>query len=450
MSVRRTLGTVSLAILCACATAGFAGAKQARPFATPIQHVVFIFQENHSFDNLLGALCVQQARCDGTTTGTLYGGASIPLGNAADVVPWVCHSSLCQSTAVDGGAMDGFSQISGCGTWFQYRCYTQFQPSQIPNTSALAETFALSDRTFESQLVPSWGAHLDIVAATQDGFTGAIPYRTKSTPTTSQGWGCDSDLVTTWVDRKGITHQGIPTCVPKADGSGPFKPSPVRHVPTVMDRLDRAGLTWKLYAGSPGPGNTTGYGWAMCPSFAECIDGPQAGNMVDSGQVVTDAQAGTLPNFAIVTPNQANSQHNSDSMTVGDNWIGQVVSAIENGPDWSSTAIFIGWDDCGCFYDHVPPPPGLGMRVPMIIVSPYARAGYTDSNVASSASVLAYAEHTLDMPALNKTDRTAYDYSNAFDYGQTPLQGVPMLSRPISAAERRELAAYPPDLTDPS
>src|SRR5439155_1658622 len=90
-------------------------------------------------------------------------------------------------------------------------------------------------------------------------------------------------------------------------------------------------------------------------------------------QVIDDATNGTLPTVSIVTPTNSKSQHNFYSMKMGDNWIGQVVQAIENGPQWSSTAIFITYDDCGCFYDHVAPPAGLGIRVPMVIVSPYAK-----------------------------------------------------------------------------
>ena len=137
-------------------------------------------------------------------------------------------------------------------------------------------------------------------------------------------------------------------------------------------------------------------------------------------------------------------------MAVGDNWIGQVVSAIQSGPDWASTAIFITYDDCGCFYDHVPPPNSeWGIRVPMVIVSPYARAGYTDSNDATYASMLAFAEGTLGLTPLNNTDATAYNYSNAFDYTQPPLL-APL--RPtdthISRRERlkvRRFAAYVED-----
>jgi phospholipase C len=101
--------------------------------------------------------------------------------------------------------------------------------------------------------------------------------------------------------------------------------------------------------------------------------------------VVDDGAAGKLSNFSIVVPTGANSQHNKDSMTVGDNWIGSIVAAIQSGPDWPSTTIFITYDDCGCFYDHVPPPqPDWGIRVPMVIVSPYAERGGTDSGLAHS------------------------------------------------------------------
>src|ERR1019366_2959060 len=137
-------------------------------------------------------------------------------------------------------------------------------------------------------------------------------------------------------------------------------------------------------------------------------------------------------------------QHNQMSMAKGDNWIGQVVSAIENGPDWSSTAIFITYDDCGCFYDHVAPsvnPDGTpqGTRIPMVIVSPYAKAGYTDSTPATFASILAYVEQTFGLAPLSLNDAAAYPYTNSFDYSQTPLTGIPMQRESISPAEQHYL-----------
>jgi phospholipase C len=414
--------------------------SQLRPFTTPIRHVVILYQENHSFDETLGALCVQDIRCDGAISGTASDGTPIPLTGASDVVPNVDHSVGSQTVAIDGGRMDGFSRINGC-TPPGFGCYVQFQPSQIPNLAALAEAFVISDRTFELHAVPSWGSHLDLVTANLDGFTGDNPTVPSGT-TVGSGWGCDSEQTAVWSGLRG-TFQTVPSCIPRKGGSGPFASTPVHWVPTIMDRLDAAGLSWRLYNVKP---SAAGYQWAICPSFAECIYGPQNNDVSDLTKVVQDARTGRLPNVALVQPSQRVSQHNGASMLAGDNWIGQVVGAIENGPEWNSTAIFITYDDCGCFFDHVAPPTGLGVRVPMIIVSPYARPRYTDSAVASFASMLAYTENVFALGPLSRADASAYDYTNSFNYGQRPLAPVPMRSRPVPASSLRWIRAHPPGL----
>jgi phospholipase C len=128
------------------------------------------------------------------------------------------------------------------------------------------------------------------------------------------------------------------------------------------------------------------------------------------------------------------------------------VNAVANGPNWSSTAIFITYDDCGCFYDHVAPPPGLslGIRVPMVIVSPYAKAGFTDSSTASFASMLAFIEHTWQIPALNSVDGTAYDYRNSFNYLQIPLAPARLTPHRVPAWELAHIRAHPFDEDDPT
>jgi phospholipase C len=123
------------------------------------------------------------------------------------------------------------------------------------------------------------------------------------------------------------------------------------------------------------------------------------------------------------------------------------VSAIENGPDWASTAIFITYDDCGCFYDHVAPPVNpdgtqQGPRVPMVIVSPYAKAGFTDSTSATFASILAFTEHTFGLAPLTANDAGAYDYADSFDYDQTPLAGVRLTSHPLPSSSITYLKAH--------
>jgi phospholipase C len=127
-----------------------------------------------------------------------------------------------------------------------------------------------------------------------------------------------------------------------------------------------------------------------------------------------------------------------------------VVSSLETGPEWSSTAIFITYDDCGCFYDHVPPHGSLGIRVPMVIVSPYARPGFTDSHVASFDSMLAYIEHLFGLAPLASGDAAAYDYRDAFDYARTPLPPVSMVMSHVPQAEMRFLGSHPPDENDPT
>ena len=130
--------------------------------------------------------------------------------------------------------------------------------------------------------------------------------------------------------------------------------------------------------------------------------------------------------------------------------IGSAVTALETGPLWDSTALFITWDDCGCFYDHVAPPAGsgLGIRVPLLIVSPYAKAGFTDSTTASFDSITRYAEEVLGIPSMGAGDATAYDFADSFDYSQRPLAPARMVTSQIPAWEVAWIRAHPPDPND--
>jgi phospholipase C len=224
----------------------------------------------------------------------------------------------------------------------------------------------------------------------------------------------------------------------------------VSYVPTIMDRLDGAGLSWKIYAPSRDDPQA-GYTRAICPTFYECLNSSQAGNMVPTSQFITDADARDLPNVSIVIPQKVDSQHNLYSMLQGDNWIASIVGAAQHdSADWGSTAVFITYDDCGCFYDHVPPPSGLGIRVPMVIVSPWAKPGYTDSSVASFASLLAFTEHTFGLAALTEADSRAYDYRNSFDFARAHLEDTELEQHPVPAWELPWIAAHPDAEDDPT
>lgn len=411
-----------------------------------------IDQENHSFNDVLGWLCEDgDHSCLGTDTGVLPDGTSIELHAAPDLVPNVDHEVTAQSRAIDGGRMDGFSENNGCTEADDFACYEQYQPKSIPNLAVLAKHYAVSDHTFELNAVPSWGSHLELAAATLDGFVGNNPHAVSGNPS-APGWGCDSYDNTAWISPSG-QHMQVPSCVPDQEGNGPYTgpgTSPVPWVPTIMDRLDQAGRTWRIDATDGSNGYPTPYGWAICPTFADCLNTTQHDNMAPSDQVINDAQAGTLPNLSIVIPDAKNSQHNGWSMLQGDNWIGSVVNAVMTGPEWNSTAIFITYDDCGCFYDEVAPPSGLGIRVPMVIVSPFAKPGYVDSTVASFASLLAFTEHVFGVQPLTDADANAYDYMNAFDFTQPPQPAVHLQSHQVPAWELAQLKAHPPSLDDPT
>jgi phospholipase C len=169
-------------------------------------------------------------------------------------------------------------------------------------------------------------------------------------------------------------------------------------------------------------------------------------------------------------PNYKLSQHNNASMRMGDNYIQSLVKAVMDGPraQWKSTVFFITYDDCGCFYDHIAPPrgSGLGIRAPMVIVSPYAKGSYVDHTVASFDSMLAFVEKNWRLPPLSTRDVHAYDYCRSFTFTTLPCTGpaggttnttdraarfhVELHPSPVPAASLRYVRTHPPDPNDPT
>jgi phospholipase C len=424
--------------------------------ATPVKHVVVLYMENHSFDSLLGFWCDSHPqRCPNggmPSSVTLSDGAVVTPHASPDVVPNVNHETVDQVHAINGGAMNGWQLIKGCQAP-KYGCISGYRPPQEPNLMALVRHFAISDMTFSMQDSPSWFGHTYAVAASTDGFTGHNPGINNGP---GVGWGCDSGKTATWVS--GGQHRRVPACVPDPSLIGPggkplanggaWAPTPVPYVPTIMDRLTAAGLSWRIYGARCTDQTTNAQGlklcmkangayvYSICPTFAECLYN-QYNGLRPTTSFITDAASGHLSAFSVITPSDvAKSEHNGTSMTVGDNWLGKIVAAVMNGPEWGSTAMFITWDDCGCFYDQVPPgtnPDGTpqGPRVPLVIISPYAKSGYTDTTHTTFAGILAYTEHIFGLAPLSPNDAAAYPFTNAFNYAQAPLHGVRMVTRPM-------------------
>ena len=459
------------------ALAGAAGpplaAAASPPLATaaapPVRHVVIIYLENHSFDNVLGFWCdVHRARCpDGGMPAKvkLSNGAVVKSTVDPDTIPDVDHTGPSQVTAMDHGKMDGWDRIKprakmiGCGAEYSYICVSGYKPREEPNFATLAKKFAISDMTFSMSDSPSWEGHIYAVAASTDGFWGLTPSNVKGVHGVG-GWGCDSKRMAPWFSPSGRKLRE-PSCVPDFSlglpNGGAFAPTKVKYIPTIMDRLDAAGLTWRIYGATKGEG---AYGdWDICPTFAECLYTKQDKRLVTNDDFASDVTNGHLPNFSVITPGGntfKESCHNKMSMTACDNWVGQLAGEVENSPYWKSTAIFITFDDFGGFYDQVYPgkdtnPDGTqqGPRTPLLIVSPYVKPHYTDTTHTTFSGILAYVEHIFGLRPLGKNDAQAYDFHNAFNYKQAPLLPVRMVQRPLPPSAKR--IRITPDLAgDPS
>ena len=466
------------------------GAQRPEPVraaASPIRHVVFIDMENQSFDSMYGKFCAELAagqirrsgsndRCDGATSGKLLNGTTKALTIEPDHGLTINHSVTSQKAAIHNGAMDGFEKVDpGCTPTSSpaYGCFKQFDPLRglcgtgtqtcVPNSFTLAERYAMSDRMFELRATPSWAGHMVLGSATIERFVGELPNKSPLWKSTyPNDWGCDSGYWAPWLN--GTTRVKVPSCVPTAGGSlGPIwngtsyaKGPHAYYVPTIFDRLDAASLSWKIYQDQPL--------WSICPTFQECLD-KQRSHMHPTTQLLTDTKNRALPAVSFVIPKGTVSEHQPQSASKGDAWLGSIVAEIQaDTVDWPTTAIFITWDDCGCFYDHVNPlvySRAWGVRVPLLAISPYARPGFTDHTPATFASMLTFLEHTFSLPALNPcttdtlagcsddvigtTGGAAYDLSGMFNFSAAPASGRVRLVTTVhlSASTRRYLAAHP-------
>ncbi|HUY13275.1 MAG TPA: alkaline phosphatase family protein [Terriglobia bacterium] len=412
------LGLFSLAVLFSLAGPG-RGAQPQRPARPPapaginvIQHIVFIIKENRSFDNYFG----QFPGADGATTGITSTGQVIPLRHTPDQVGDIGHDWPSAINAMDGGKMDHFDLIARGNVNGEYLSYSQLTQADIPNYYTYARQFVLADQMFSSLHGPSFPNHLYTIAA-QSGGVISVPLNN------TFNWGCDAP-----------GNTSVQVLDNLGDISDVF---PCFDFPTLADNLDTAGIDWKYYAP---PENARGYQYSTYDAINHIRNSSLwSQHVVLDTQFVTDAANGNLaPVSWLVTGN--NSEHPPNSTCQGENWTVAQINAIMRGPDWNSTAIFLVWDDFGGFYDQVKPPNfdqyGLGPRVPLIIISPYARPGYISHTQYEFSSVLKFIEDRFNLPSLTERDAAANDTTDSFDFTQQPLPPVILSPQtcPINAA----------------
>jgi phospholipase C len=187
--------------------------------------------------------------------------------------------------------------------------------------------------------------------------------------------------------------------------------------------MDKIGLSWGYYASKIyGDGGI----WSAYQNISQIYSGPDWKKDVISPQTnfFSDVANGKLRSLSWITPTCENSDHAGCGSKTGPSWVASLVNAIGESRYWDNTAIFVFWDDYGGWYDPEPPAmldyDGLGIRIPLLIVSAYAKSGYVSHTHYEHGSILRFVEETFGLPALAVSDKRAAAPDDAFDFNKPP------------------------------
>ena len=414
------------------------------PSQSKIQHVVIIYQENRTPDNLFHDQNLINAGADIATSGKNSKGEITPLTSGTLKNDYdLGHSHLSFTEAYDNGAMDGADKDGVSCVPGSQNCpppnaeYVYVDPSDAAPYFEMAETYTFGDRMFQTNQGPSFPAHQFILSGTSaptapgttmsDLFAAENPLGLKTTTEDNNDTGCTAPTQEyVWlIDPTGTENQQMYPCFDH---------------PTLTDLLDTNKISWRYYTPSAGviwtAPNAIKHICVPNSTGTQCTGSDWTNNVVlNSKQVLTDVASGQLAAVTWVIPDGPYSDHAGFNDGTGPSWVASVVNAIGNSSFWSSTAIIITWDDWGGWYDHVPPPSIInsyeyGLRVPLIVVSPYAKPAYVSHQVNDFGSILKFIEGTFALPstvapgaspAYADALSTTGDLSDCFDFSQTPL-----------------------------
>jgi phospholipase C len=371
-----------------------------------------------------------------------------------------CHSAF--ETEYDGGKMDGFNLIGKgvCPTAKPAGTlpYQYVEESQIQPYWDIAEQWVLADAMFQTQGSGSFTAHQDLIRG-GTCFTAA-PSCNVSSPSSSTlslidnptnfPWGCDAPNppsgTKTWtINIYGQVVKNGP--FPCSNYFADYGSSPGYE--TLRDLLDAAGVSWKYYTPCFSAKVQSGCAPSSdCKKSADCAGGDlnafdviypvrygsEWGTNVSwpDTNIFGDITNGQLPAVSWVIPEDDESDHpDNGSVDNGPSWVASLVNAVGESQYWNSSVIIVIWDDWGGFYDNAVPPfqdewGGLGFRVPMLVLSPYAKAGsgsqggYISHTKYEFGSILRYIEQNWNLGSLGTTDARATPISDIFNYGQNP------------------------------
>jgi phospholipase C len=410
------------------------------PLATgagKIKHVVYIVQENRSFDDLFQGY----PGADTVSRGKDSKGGTIALTAISLKYEYSLDHSAgamfldCNGTGSLPGTKCRMNGFDGEGNYggppgVTYPMYAYAPHKETAPYFAMAHEWVLSDRTFASQLDESFVAHQYIIAAQAESSVD-VPFAR---------WGCegkDYDYVHILEKERYISY---------------YTQRPCFNYETLGDELDAAQLSWRFYTSHYSNSSSDGGAlWSAYQAVGHIYNGPDWKKVITPQKTfLTDVGHGTLANFTWITPTCANSDHPGCGGGGGPSWVTALVNAVGKSKFWDSTAIFVQWDDWGGLYDHVPPPykdyDGLGFRVPLLVISPYAKKNYVSHVQYETASVLRFAEDLYGLAQLSAADKRAVSPAkDCFDFSQQPRKFIP-IKAPLDASY---FMHQPPDLRPP-
>ena len=438
------------------AAAATGAARRSDPIKK-IKHVVIIMQENRSFDSYFGTfpgvdgLTMRNGVATTCVPDPGHGGCQAPYHDPNDVNGGGPHGAGSASADIDGGLMDGFIEQAetakkGCFDVNNPACSNTGQPDvmgyhdqrEIPNYWAYAEHFVLQDHMFEPNASWSLPQHLFMVSEWSarcstpgDPLSCTNALQSPDNPPDFNRSGTTPDYA--WTDLTYLLHKrGVSWGYYVFAGGEP-------------DCANDASLS----CGAPAQNARTPGIWNPLPYFDTVRQDGQLGNIQSLTNFYSAAHSGNLPAVSWVDPNNQVSEHPPGRVTAGQTYVTGLINAVMSGPDWNSTAIFLSWDDWGGFYDHVQPPAidenGYGLRVPGLVISPYARKGYVDSQTLSHDAYVKFIEDAflggqrLDptsdgradlRPTIRESVRQLGDLRAAFDFTQKPRPPLLLAEHP--------------------
>ncbi len=472
--INRAVAFLALSALvaagCAQTSPGSGGAAGTLPdnsakrgSSTPFtfSHVIIVVQENRSFDNFFATFPGADGATEGcmkntspsrrlpssrplSSSGCPPGDTEIALKEGGLTFDSLGHEHFSFEKEFDNGKMDGFNLVQRAlrkgykipaGTYG----YRYVNPAQIAPYWTIAQQWVLADHMFTTQGSSSFTAHQDIIAGgTPVGDKG---YNVIDFPSPSS-WGCNAKpgTVTSIIGPKGNYKRD----------QGPF---PCFTYETVRDLLDNAGLTWLYFT------NTSNADvWNAFDAIKAVREGSEWSTniVIPETKIFQTIQYGELPNVAWVIPDAVNSDHPGNHSDTGPSWVADVVNAVGESSYWDSSVVIVVWDDWGGEYDNVPPPQldgqGLGMRVPMLIVSPYDREtsssqlGYISHTQYEFGSILKFMEQNWGLGSLGTSDVRANSIIDSFDFTQAPRPFTPISTKYSKAFfERQKPSGLPLD-----